>query len=118
MKTHLLKLFCFVTQHCQLIFPRLLKNTSFWIWNVDKGLNFYPLIVKQRSIPLLMNKTSEDGQYLPDHVHVILISDSDSNKEISVQSVLLINELVNRDGLAVTCMVIKIIDLVDCEELL
>ena len=63
-----------------------------------------------------MNKTSKDGQYLPDHVHVIFFSDSDSNKEISVQSVLFINELVNRDGLAVTCMVIKIIDLVDCEE--
>ena len=65
-----------------------------------------------------MNKTSKDGQYLPDHVHVIFFSDSDRNKEISLQSVLFINELVNRDGLAVTCMVIKIIDLVDCKELL
>ena len=63
-----------------------------------------------------MSKTSEDGQFLRDHVHVILINDSDSNKEISVQSVLLINELANRDGLAVTCMVIEIIDLVDCKE--
>ena len=32
-------------------FYRSLKNTSFWIWNVDKGLNFYPLIFKQGSIP-------------------------------------------------------------------
>ena len=63
-----------------------------------------------------MNKTSKDGQYLPDHVHVIFFSDSDSNKEISVQSVLQINELANQDGLAATCIVIKIIDLVDCEE--
>ena len=63
-----------------------------------------------------MNKTSKDGQYLPDHVHVILTSDSDTNKEISLQSVLFINELANRDGLAVICMVIKIIDLVDSEE--
>ena len=63
-----------------------------------------------------MNKTSKDGQYLPDHVNVIFFSDSDSNKEISLQSVLLINELTNQDGLAVTCIVIKIIDLVDCEE--
>ena len=63
-----------------------------------------------------MNKTSKDSQYLPDHVHVILFSDSDCNKEISVQSVILINELAKRDGLAVTCMVIEIIDLVDCKE--
>ena len=97
------------------LFP-FIEKTSFLKWNVDKGLNFHPLIVKQRSIPLLMNKTSKDGQYLPDHVHVIFFSDSDSNKEISLQSVLFINELANRDGLAVICMVIKIIDLVDSEE--
>ena len=63
-----------------------------------------------------MSKTSEDGRYLCDQFHVTLISDSDSDKEISLQSVLLINELANQDGLAVTCMVIKIIDLVDSEE--
>ena len=67
-------------------------------------------------MPLLMSKTSKDGQYLPDHVHVILISDSDSNKEVSAQSVILINKLANWDGLAVTRMVIKIIDLVDSKE--
>ena len=63
-----------------------------------------------------MSKTSKYCQYLPDHVHVILTSDSDTNKEISLQSVLFINELANRDGLAVICMIIKIIDLVDSEE--
>ena len=97
------------------LFP-FIEKTSFSIWNVDKGLNFHPLVVKQRSIPFLMSITSKYGQYLPDHVHVILISDSDSSNEISVQSVLLINELANQDGLAVTCMVIKIIDLVDSDE--
>ena len=86
------------------------------MWHIDKGLYFHPLIVKQRSMPLLMSKTSKDGQYLPDHVHVILISDSDSNKEVSAQSVILINKLANWDGLAVTRMVIKIIDLVDSKE--
>ena len=65
---------------------------------------------------MLMSKISKDGQYLLDHVHVILISDSDSNKEVSVQSVILINELANRDGLALTCMIIEIIDLVDSKE--
>ena len=65
---------------------------------------------------MLISKMSKDGQYLLDHVDVILISDSNSNKEISVQSVILINELANRDGLAVTCMIITIIDLVDSKE--
>ena len=65
---------------------------------------------------MLMSKMSKDCQYLPDHVHVILISDSDSNKEVSVQSVILINELANWDGLAVSRMVIKIIHLVDSKE--
>ncbi len=62
-----------------------------------------------------MSKTSKDGQYLPDHVHVILISDNDSYDESSVESVILIKELANRDGPAVTRKVIEIIDLVDIE---
>ena len=81
MSTNLVKLFCFVTQHCQLISSLFLNKHLFLIWHVDKGLNFHLLIVKQRSIPLLMNKTSKDSQYLPDHVHVILISDNDSDND-------------------------------------
>ncbi len=63
-----------------------------------------------------MSETSKYGQYLPDHVHVILISDNDSDDESSVQSVILINEPANRDGPAVIRKIIEIIDLVDSED--